>query len=83
MSYGTYSAKIVAFDKAISDNGKFRVLAENNAEKWPEAIQIGGGVEGFALLNNVPLIYELWRKLNGFPPEFYKKNIENKKNDKK
>ena len=83
VSYGTYSAKIVAFDKAISDNGKFRILAKNNAEKWPEAIQIGGGVEGFALLNKVPLIYELWRKLNGFPPDFYKKNIENKKNDKK
>ncbi len=83
VSYGTYRAKIVAFDKAISDNGKFRILAKNDAEKWPEAIQIGGGVEGFALLNNVPLIYELWRKLNGFPPEFYKKNIEIKKNDKK
>jgi multidrug resistance efflux pump len=83
ISYGTYSAKIVAFDKAISDNGKFRILAKNDNQKWPEAIQIGGGVEGFALLNNVPLIYELWRKLNGFPPDFYKKNIETKKNDKK
>lgn len=83
VSYGTYSSEIVAFDKAISDNGKFRILAKNNAQKWPDAIQIGGGVKGFALLNNVPLIYELWRKLNGFPPEFYEKSKEIKKNDKK
>lgn len=83
VSYGTYSSEIVAFDKAISDNGKFRLLAKNNAKKWPDAIQIGGGVKGFALLNNVPLIYELWRKLNGFPPEFYEKSKEIKKNDKK
>jgi multidrug resistance efflux pump len=83
VSYGTYSSEIVAFDKAISDNGKFRILAKNNAQKWPDAIQIGGGVKGFALLNNVPLIYELWRKLNGFPPEFYEKSKEIKKNEKK
>jgi hypothetical protein len=49
---------------------------------WPEAIQLGGGVEGFALLNNVPLIYELWRKVNGFPPEFYTKTKTDKKNKK-
>ena len=33
--------------------------------------QIGSGVKGFALLKNVPLFYELWRTINGFPPEFY------------
>lgn len=72
MSYGAFHAEIVTFDKVISPNGKFRVLAVNAGEKWPDAIQIGGGVRGFALLKNVPLIYELWRKANGFPPEFYK-----------
>jgi hypothetical protein len=25
------------------------------------------------LLNDVPIGYELWRIVNGFPPEFYKK----------
>ncbi len=71
VSYGTYSAEIVAFDKVLSDNGKFRVLAKNTGDPWPEAIKIGSGVKGFALLNNVPLIYEFWRQANGFPPEFY------------
>lgn len=71
LSYGAFHAEILSFDKAISPNGKFRVLAVNKESRWPEAIQIGGGAKGFALLKNVPLIYELWRKANGFPPEFY------------
>lgn len=83
VSYGTYSAEIVAFDRVLSDNGKFRILAKNNGKPWPDAIQIGSGVEGFALLNNVPLIYEFWRKINGFPPDFYKPQTKVKQNDKK
>lgn len=83
VSYGTYRGEIVAFDKVLSDNGKFRILAKNVGEPWPEAIQIGSGVRGFALLNNVPLIYELWRQINGFPPEFYVVNNSIKKDDKK
>ena len=77
-------AEIVAYDKVLSENGKFRILAKNTGEKWPEAIQIGGGVKGFALLNNVPLFYELWRTVNGFPPDFYKTtDVSKKKNNKK
>jgi len=76
VSVGTYAAEVVSIDRNISDNGKFRVLAVNKTEeKWPQAIKPGGGVEGLLLLNNVPLIYELWRKANGFPPEFYKKEV--------
>lgn len=82
VSYGTYSAEIVAFDRVLSENGKFRILAKSTGKPWPEAIQLGGGVEGFALLNNVPLIYELWRKVNGFPPEFYSKTNTDKNNKK-
>ena len=82
VSYGTYSAEIVAFDRVLSENGKFRILAKGTGKPWPEAIQLGGGVEGFALLNNVPLIYELWRKVNGFPPEFYNNSNTGKTNKK-
>ncbi len=83
ISYGTYTAEIVAYDKVLSDNGKFRILAKNTGEKWPEAIQIGGGVKGFALLKNVPLFYELWRIVNGFPPEFYVTDVSKKNETKK
>ena len=71
VSFGTFSAKVVSFDKVISPNGKFRILAFNSTGDWPKSVQIGGGVKGFALLKDVPLIYELWRLANGFPPEFY------------
>lgn len=84
VSYGSFEAEIIAFDKVISPNGKFRALATNYKKRWPEAIQIGGGVQGFALLRDVPLIYELWRKINGFPPDFYIEETTNKaKKDEK
>jgi adhesin transport system membrane fusion protein len=35
------------------------------------ALRVGSGAEGIALLNNVPLWYEVWRQLNGFPPDYY------------
>lgn len=40
-------------------------------KNWPQALRPGAGVKGFALLKDVKLGYELWRQLNGFPPEFY------------
>ncbi len=83
ISFGTYQSQIVAFDKVISDNGKFRILVKNTGTRWPDAIQIGSGVAGFALLNNVPVIYEIWRKLNGFPPDFYVKHSKHKKENNK
>jgi multidrug resistance efflux pump len=83
MSYGTFSSEIVAFDRVLSSNGKFRILAKGKDSRWPEAIQNGSGVKGFALLGNVPLIYEFWRQINGFPPEFYYENPSDKKNEKK
>ncbi len=84
VSYGTYGAKVVAIENFISDNGMFRVLLEPNkdSEKWPTAIRVGSGAKTIALLNNVPIWYELWRQLNSFPPDFYKPDNKNK-NDKK
>jgi len=83
VSFGSYDAQIVAYDRVLSENGKFRILAKSSGKPWPEAIQLGGGVEGFALLNNVPLIYEFWRKVNGFPPEFYVTGKTQEKDKKK
>jgi len=71
VSFGTYHAKIVAVDRVISENGKFRVLAAKGREEWPVALRVGGGVKALAMLKNVPVAYEIWRKINGFPPEFY------------
>lgn len=73
LSFGTYSGIIVAFDKAAGPNGNFRVLVapDPDTEPWPELLRLGSGVYGIALLKNVPVWYELWRNLNGFPPDFY------------
>lgn len=72
-SFGTYSGKIFAIDRVISPNNKYRIIVEaDESEKpWPKELQVGSGAQGIALLNNVPLWYELWRQLNGFPPDFY------------
>ena len=73
ITYGTYGAKIVAVENFISPNGKFRVLLapDEEAYKWPKSIRAGSGAYTMALLEDVPIWYELWRKLNGFPPNYY------------
>ncbi|WP_179005248.1 HlyD family secretion protein [Winogradskyella forsetii] len=73
VSYGTYGAKVVAIENFISANGKFRVLLapDEEAEKWPDAIRAGSGAYTMALLEDVPIWFELWRQLNGFPPNYY------------
>jgi hypothetical protein len=40
---------------------------------------MGGGAFGMALLNDVPVWYEIWRLLNGFPPNFYEPQTNKKK----
>ncbi|RXK48792.1 HlyD family secretion protein [Aquirufa rosea] len=79
-SYGTFSGKILVVENAINPNGLFRVIVQEDAryKKWPKQIKIGAGVKGIILLNDVPLWYELWRNINGFPPDFYQaKNDKN------
>lgn len=81
-SVGTFSAEIYAIDKNISDNGKYRVLVTQKEEQqWPELLHVGSGVHAYALLNDVPIWFEIWRQLNGFPANFYKK--ESKSDDYK
>jgi multidrug resistance efflux pump len=72
-SYGTFGGKIVAMENSISPNGMFRVLVSEDLQDrpWPDQVKIGGGAQGIALLKNVPIWYELWRNINGFPPDYY------------
>ncbi len=73
LSYGTFGGEIVAVEQFISDNGKYRILIapDKEEEEWPEPIRAGTGARTFALLNNVPVWYELWRQVNGFPQDYY------------
>jgi multidrug resistance efflux pump len=70
-SYGTFAGKVAVIDNA-GINGKYRLLVVPEAEKepWPDALRVGSGVQGWAMLNTVPVWYELWRQLNGFPADY-------------
>jgi multidrug resistance efflux pump len=72
-SYGTFPGKIRAVENTINDQGLFRVIVEEDAKgkKWPKQLRIGAGAQGIALLNDVPIWYELWRNINGFPADYY------------
>lgn len=85
LSTGTFAGHVVAIDRNISTNGKFRVLVapDQTEPPWPTALQLGGGAKGIAILNNVPVWYELWRMLNGFPPDLYEHVAGAKKEDAK
>ncbi len=73
-SIGTFEGEIFAMDNYISEeNGKYRILiTPTSLDPWPEEIRIGGGANALILLNDVKIYYELWRRLNGFPADFYK-----------
>jgi adhesin transport system membrane fusion protein len=81
-SFGTFGARVVAVDNVADKNG-YRVLVVPDHEDprgWPEQLRFGSGVNGILLLNDVPVWYELWRQINGFPPEYYAgKNYDTKK----
>ena len=78
-SFGTFGGKIIAIDNFISPNGKYRIFVAPDEEdvSWPKELRVGSGASGIALLKDVPIWYELWRNLNGFPPDYYK-TIESK-----
>lgn len=73
-SSGTYGGLIYGIDQYLSPNGKYRILIRQdpNDEPWPNALRFGGGANAMLLLDDVPIYYELWRKINGFPPNYYK-----------
>ena len=80
-SVGTYAGKVFAIDNVANAKGKYRLLVAPDAAtaKWPDALRPGSGAQGFALLKDVPVWYELWRQLNGFPPEYYADFQQDKK----
>lgn len=80
VSFGTFGGVIVAKENFISENGKYRVLIapDPKDKKWPKQLSIGAGTQSLALLNDVPIWFEIWRTLNGFPPNFYQPSTQDK-----
>ncbi|MFM2360874.1 MAG: hypothetical protein RLY16_2867, partial [Bacteroidota bacterium] len=87
-SYGTFGGKVSAVENSIGENGYFRVLVSEDADdrKWPPQLRMGSGAKAFALLKDVPVWFEIWRNINGFPPDYYQydsKKEKAKKDEKK
>lgn len=85
VSYGTYGAKVVAIQNIISPDGKYRILLapDETDNTWPEAIRVGSGARTIALLEDVPIWFELWRQLNSFPPNYYQPESSSTSKSKK
>jgi len=75
LAIGTFGGKVRQVDPASTASGQVRVLIEPDemlpGEKWPdeEFLRQGNQAIGWVFLNRVSLGFELWRRLNGFPPE--------------
>ncbi len=84
VTFGTFGAKVKTIDK-VSTGGKFRILAtvDTEAGHWPKQIRIGTNAKGWAMLKTVPVWFEIWRRLNSFPPEFRNDMPQEKKLDQK
>jgi adhesin transport system membrane fusion protein len=74
VSIGTFGGKVRQVDQASGPTGDFRILIEPDhhvpGDEWPDSkfLRQGNQVVGWVFLNRVPLGYEIWRRLNGFPP---------------
>lgn len=72
VAVGTFGGTIVSVDATDDGKGKFRALVrpDGNSDPWPDDRYLRQGVRtnAWVLLERVPLWYELWRNLNGFPP---------------
>jgi len=75
-SVGSYPGRVWAIDRIPRKDGTYRILIEPAPEgkPWPKFLAMNSGAEAIALFQTVTLGYEMWRILNGFPPDFYAKS---------
>ena len=73
VSVGTFGGEVKVIDYVNSKPGEFRILVvpDSKDESWPTQLRNGSGTKGWVMLDSVPIWYELWRQLNGFPPSLY------------
>ena len=72
VAVGTFGGRVAFVDSTDDGNGNFRVVVtpDPDDEPWPQARFLRQGVRanGWVLLRQVSVGFELWRQLNGFPP---------------
>ena len=77
LSFGTYRGSVAAIDNTPNGQNLYRILIRSDdlEKPFPQLLRVGAGAQGIALLNDVPVWYEIWRQLNGFPADFYESEI--------
>jgi adhesin transport system membrane fusion protein len=88
VAVGTFPGRVALIDATDNGKGQFRIIVvpdKDAAGKWPEPryLRQGVRVNGWVLLNQVRLGYELWRQFNGFPPIVSKSEPGTSSADKK
>lgn len=71
VAVGTFGGEVALIDATDDGTGRFRILVKPETnDAWPAGVYLRQGVRvnGWVLLNQVKLGYELWRRFNGFPP---------------
>ena len=72
VAVGTFGGTVISVDATDDGRGRFRTLIrpDKDTNKWPSGRFLRQGVRanGWVLLNRVPLWFEVWRKINAFPP---------------
>ena len=72
VAVGTFGGVVSVIDVVSSTNGRYRLLVRplrgpGDERTWPRQLRLGSGVYGWVILDSVPVWYEIWRQLNGFP----------------
>lgn len=72
VAVGTFGGVVSLVDATDDGEGDFRVLVvpDPSQPAWPSPryLRQGVRVNGFVLLQRVRLGFEIWRRINGFPP---------------
>jgi multidrug efflux pump subunit AcrA (membrane-fusion protein) len=77
---GTFGGIVSLVDVHDDGTGRFRVVVGPDPnEPWPpgELLRQGVRANGWVVLEQVPLGFEVWRRLNAFPPSLPKKKDKN------
>lgn len=78
VAVGTFAGRVAVIDAIDDGTHHYRVvvtpdqeaISNNQEQNWPPAkfLRPGAQTNGWILLSNVPLWYEIWRQFNGFQP---------------
>lgn len=72
VAVGTFGGKVAFVDPSDDGRGGFRIVVvpDSRDEPWPTGMRLRQGTRanGWVLLDEVRVGFEIWRQINGFPP---------------